>query len=434
MWCGVVGGAAAVVVFAWIALRLHLSTSSSLATAWADALNKATVAVEDGSELRRLLHFPRACQTSLLDPGFASFQPAALLRELPDVPLRVHQPLAGVADPWLYTYQDRREPLPPSRFRVAQHRETDMSLSAAFELAQSSRGFVYVSTKLSNSSALGQRAQRDWPLLRATAQQLCASDAGVSQLAWLGNVNSTAGWHYDNTANIYVMISGKKRFAVAPPQSRLTFFPDLHMHARQLIGDVAAGVADIVLEAGDVLLIPPFHLHRVQTVSGSPVSVAINTWCGSSAAEQQYALARSVLPPIDVSWPRPQVLLATKIFLDELVRAVGVESSFVRDSVVVGQYLAWLELADDAVRESFASAVDAFGGCRFSARTVELTRASLLPQFRAALEHQASAFAGIENAEIRRLLLARFAQRFVLSVLVDVEHVFPFFALCFDAE
>jgi hypothetical protein len=424
--------AAAVVVFAWIALRT-LHVNETLATTWADALNKATVDVDDATELRRLLHFPRSCQTSLLDPGFASFQPAALLRDLPDVPLIVNQPLAGVADPWLYTYEDRREPLPPSKFRVAQHRETEMSLSAAFELAQSSRGFVYVSAKLSNSSALGQRALRDWPLLRATAQQLCASD-DVSQLAWLGNVNSTAGWHYDNTANIYVMISGRKRWQLARPQSRLTFFPDLHMHARQLIGDVDSGVIDIVLEAGDVLLIPPFYLHRVQTLSGSPVSVAINTWCSSSAAERQYALARSVLPPIDVSWPRPQVLLATKIFLDELVRAVGVESSFVRDSIVVGQYLAWLEDADDAVRESFTNAVDAFGGCRFSARTVELTRTSLLPQFRKALEHQATAFARIENAEVRRLLLARFAQRFVLSVLVDVEHVFPFFALCFDAE
>lgn len=388
------------------------------------------------------LHWPRARLAAAssafhAQPGLAAYALPALLRDASDAILTINEPLPDAAAPFAYTYEDRREPL--AKYHASGTRASRSTLADAMARAKTAHGFVYVSHKLSNASTdvtlagrLGRRAERDWPVLRAAARAVCARES-VSQLVWMGNTGASAGWHYDNTHNMFLQISGSKRWQIALPNASLDVFPDLHPHARQLIdGASLSVVADVVLQPGDLILVPAFFLHRVTTVSGEPLSVAVNTWCESSAEEDLYRSARSVLPPIDPKWPRPQLVLALKLFVGDLVAAVGLEETFVRDAVLERQYGAWLRSASDETRDAVLDAVAAFGGCQFSERTVDAMRANVMPHFRAALAHQSSAFLRISNGDVRRLLLARFVSKLALSAFAEsVDDVLPFLAACF---
>lgn len=107
-------------------------------------------------------------------------------------------------------------------------------------------------------------------------------------LLWIGASNVSAIAHYDHAFNAFLMIRGSKRFIVASPgdtagmylhpapghshrQSQLTNLDDIDYEkfpkARRL------AFTEATLEEGDIIFLPPFWYHSVETVLGPSVAI-----------------------------------------------------------------------------------------------------------------------------------------------------------------
>ena len=86
-------------------------------------------------------------------------------------------------------------------------------------------------------------------------------------------VTSTA--HYDNSANMHMLLSGRKRFRLRKPllaRDTLVTWPDTHPNARQLQTPVAQDddtFTTVELEAGDGLFVPAGWIHEVTALERS---------------------------------------------------------------------------------------------------------------------------------------------------------------------
>nr|WP_250884096.1 cupin-like domain-containing protein [Glaciecola sp. XM2] len=127
------------------------------------------------------------------------------------------------------------------------------------------------------------RAQMDNPLI----------DNKVEPLIWLGNRVIVAP-HFDEADNIAVVVAGKRRFTLFPPEqvSNLYIGPLDHTPAGQAIGLVDVKTPDVdkhpryaeafvhglsvELEPGDAIYIPTPWWHHVESLS--PYNVLVNYW------------------------------------------------------------------------------------------------------------------------------------------------------------
>ena len=115
----------------------------------------------------------------------------------------------------------------------------------------------------------------------------------LSALMWFGSDGVRATVHYDGTANLYLQADGRKRFTLLPPNAAraLRLHPRWHGSSRQAqqteLGAVdwaAHGIAPLeaTLGPGDVLYMPAFWFHQVESVGDS---VAVNLWTASFARD-----------------------------------------------------------------------------------------------------------------------------------------------------
>lgn len=97
-----------------------------------------------------------------------------------------------------------------------------------------------------------------------------------SSVVFVGNGGSSAPWHIDLQPNLFVHLSGLKRFTIGGlSDDRATQELVLRMfrgraEPRPELDEVAA----FELEAGDALYVPPFTFHSVETTAGLTVSVS----------------------------------------------------------------------------------------------------------------------------------------------------------------
>ena len=106
---------------------------------------------------------------------------------------------------------------------------------------------------------------------------------------WLSTGGVRVQAHYDLHANFYVQLHGAKRVALAPPTAirGLQMHPGTEPSARQSRRvrnrTGAASWRDVTLTPGDILLIPPFWVHRIE-VDGQ-ASAAGDGECGGGELE-----------------------------------------------------------------------------------------------------------------------------------------------------
>jgi len=126
---------------------------------------------------------------------------------------------------------------------------------------------------------------------------------------WIGTNGTGSPLHYDVAHNMYVQVSGEKRFRLFPPSDhlRLHLFPRVHPSTRMsqisldairtdVFGEVSgASPMEVSLKKGQVLYIPPYWFHQTEVVANHSISVSI---CSES----------------------PQVDLREKIFLDHRLK------------------------------------------------------------------------------------------------------------------
>jgi hypothetical protein len=154
-----------------------------------------------------------------------------------------------------------------------------------------SQSFVYFSSELKRFCR-GQFAHDMDPFDHLIARK---GKGDWERNVWIGGKGVAANFHYDAQSNFYLQIYGKKRFILAPPESfyAMHVFPRMHSCDRQsqIIWEEFDSVKQLKrkysehlstpllvvdLEPGDLLYLPSFWFHRVESLS--VVSISANVW------------------------------------------------------------------------------------------------------------------------------------------------------------
>lgn len=126
--------------------------------------------------------------------------------------------------------------------------------------------------------------------------------------AWIGNGGQVADFHYDLDHNFICMLAGAKRVVLAPPQAMRALYPRALDRApygaaassvrllagddpaRPLLREAASGFQVAAPRAGDVLYVPPYWWHHVESAG---LNVMINMWARTMSAPEFAKIARA---------------------------------------------------------------------------------------------------------------------------------------------
>ena len=150
--------------------------------------------------------------------------------------------------------------------------------------------------------------------LRADASPeaaLIGADAGGAERRYfrLATAGTVSSLHHDTYHNLFVQVSGAKRWWLLPPTAwkHAYSFPKGHDRARQSPrvpvfewdrrARRAAGAREVVTQPGEVLYVPPYWLHQTATISRT---AAVNLWSPSDEARraEESLLLLSDLHPV----------------------------------------------------------------------------------------------------------------------------------------
>jgi hypothetical protein len=165
------------------------------------------------------------------------------------------------------------------------------------------------------------------------------NEGGIQANLWIGRAGITTHTHYDAMYNFFYQIQGKKQFTLLPPSSSLYLYPCLHPHYGHSQVDIKApdigkfplfnrtGEIITVVNPGELLLVPPFWFHHVETLEES---VSLNVW--SDAPE--YILMNSIYSkpvPLELHWSLDRLVKATRLFSHLLLKSLRIDSdNFIR--------------------------------------------------------------------------------------------------------
>jgi hypothetical protein len=145
-----------------------------------------------------------------------------------------------------------------------------------------------------NETATGE-SFGDWRDFRIRDEGIKISDEqGEDDLwrpmLWLSHPGVVAQTHYDTQHNMFIQVQGSKRFLLFPPATNLYSYPHIHRSYRQsqvhlemdrattanatskhttfpLVHPSNVSAYEVVLAPGDVLYIPPYWQHRVESLT-----------------------------------------------------------------------------------------------------------------------------------------------------------------------
>lgn len=160
---------------------------------------------------------------------------------------------------------------------------------------------------------------------------------------WIGN-RTRASTHYDVSSNIAVVVAGRRRFALFPPEQARNLYvgpldvtiagqpvsmvdleaPDLQRFPRYAEAQGAMQVAE--LEPGDAIFVPSLWWHDVR--ADGPLNVLVNYWWGQEKQSPFPALIHAMLSVRDL--PATQ-RAAVRAWFDAFV--------FAEDADIAGTHL-----------------------------------------------------------------------------------------------
>ena len=113
-------------------------------------------------------------------------------------------------------------------------------------------------------------------------------DDPMKLLLWIGASNVSAIAHYDHAFNTFMMLSGSKRFIVASPRFTAGMYlhpaPE-HSHRQSQLENLnnidfdtypearKVAFSEATLEPGDLIFLPPFWYHSVESVVGPSIAI-----------------------------------------------------------------------------------------------------------------------------------------------------------------
>eukprot|EP00039_Didymoeca_costata_P007708 m.102996 g.102996 ORF g.102996 m.102996 type:complete len:440 (-) comp13792_c0_seq1:3238-4557(-) len=206
----------------------------------------------------------------------------------------------------------------------------NVSIDAVFEKSKdtSEDDFFYF------SSDVTLLAEGGWDSIEeelSPISPLFVDNEGIQVNLWAGRKGIITASHFDASWNFFGQLHGLKRFTLAPPDSEfINPYPCLHPHighAQEENITSTLGVLTVDVKRGDLLIVPPFWWHRVETLEDNTISV--NAW--SDAPAYQLLHEAYDLPiPLESSWK-----------FDKMVAAVQALILIVTDGVNVNGDAPW---------------------------------------------------------------------------------------------
>lgn len=127
----------------------------------------------------------------------------------------------------------------------------------------------------------------------------CGSCRGLEARLWLGSAGVSTAAHYDRKHNLFLQVSGRKRFVLLPPSAHrhLRLYPRWHgsqrqsrLHLPEWLARAPAstsGAFEVALGPGDLLFLPALWLHHVESLTHSS---AVGLWTAGRALDAWAAL------------------------------------------------------------------------------------------------------------------------------------------------
>ena len=155
--------------------------------------------------------------------------------------------------------------------------------------------------------------------LRQDVCKMLASDAEEAQCSswppayddhlWVGSAGATAHAHFDRVENIVIQLQGQKRWTLWAPHQLgdLCLYPSPHpaqRHAQATLGSPDGGDEEncagarfqhnrsAILGAGDVLLLPAYYAHRVESLTPS---IGYSLWWEGDKAKYHNAVQKRLV-------------------------------------------------------------------------------------------------------------------------------------------
>ncbi len=162
------------------------------------------------------------------------------------------------------------------------------SSADGFQDAPPVANYTYYSGHLGKfpPDVLADLPERHWWRFSRALKNHDGSEYEAEPNVWMTRAGVVSAAHYDTSHNFFVVISGKKRIRLYQPYLSETFdvFPSSHPSWRQSrlridLGEGPPPAIDLIATAGEVVYIPPFWFHHIESLTDS---VAISHWFESS--------------------------------------------------------------------------------------------------------------------------------------------------------
>lgn len=180
---------------------------------------------------------------------------------------------------------------------------------------------------------------------------------------WISSPGSTTPCHFDGYYNMYLQLSGLKRFILLPPEKHrnVRTFPFLHPsfgQCKEAFGEEGASLpphlwserTEIVLRPGELLYIPPHWLHEVQALT---TSTSMNVWTDISNSEVLQHLFETKIPGLDSQ--RLNLKLPIPMTSEEMIQ-LPVQLDSLTGRFILG-YIIAVEVIEGCIGKSKARAV-----------------------------------------------------------------------------
>ena len=139
-----------------------------------------------------------------------------------------------------------------------------------------------------------------WDGNNATNAEIDEKEDVWRPMLWLSHPGVVAQTHYDTQHNVFVQVLGSKRFFLFAPKTELYAYPNIHRSYRQSqvrfeesnyerfphVTRINTTAYEVVLHPGDVLYIPPYWHHRVESLTlAVSLSILSPSYVEASLAE-----------------------------------------------------------------------------------------------------------------------------------------------------
>ncbi|XP_062508428.1 hypoxia-inducible factor 1-alpha inhibitor-like isoform X2 [Corticium candelabrum] len=244
------------------------------------------------------------------------------------------------------------------------------------------------------------------------------SEGGVQINLWIGRAGIITHTHYDAMYNLFYQIRGQKRFTLFPPSSLLYLYPCLHPHYGHSQVDIVSsdqqkfpllnrtGEVVVVVNPRELLVVPPFWFHHVETLQDS---LSLNVW--NDAPE--YVVMNKIYTkpvPLELDWSLERRVKATRLYIHQRYYPLyGFETTHpnLQVNVTVIPMIQRACETDWSITENTLSMSD-----------VSRCLSEVVPLFRE-----------IGDRDIMKMLAGNYLEH-VVRVCVGLDYVYSFFEVC----